>query len=182
MSTSEPGTKPQHIDATDVEDLFRTHNNMLLGLLTVRLGSAQAAKEVAQEAYVKLLNLADSTVVNYQRAYLFKIAQNLATDRLRHRTHVSKHNRLDFFDEEDQSVDPERTAAARQKLQFLHQVIQELPPKCRLAFTLHRYRGLALSEVAKEMSLSERMVRIYVGRALAYCQSRSDEFEGETHD
>ena len=182
MANREPGTKPQRIESTQVEALFREHNQALLGLLTVRLGSSQAAREVAQEAYVKLLNLADSSTVSHQRAYLFKIAQNLATDRLRHRAQVTKHHELHFFDEEDPTVDPERATAAHRELRFLQRALRELPPKCRHAFTLHRYQGLALSEVAAEMNLSERMVRIYVCRALAYCQSLLDERGGLTDE
>lgn len=181
MANREPSTKGQQIESTEVEALFREHNQALLRLLTVRLGSSHVAKEVAQEAYVKLLNLGDNSTVSYQRAYLFKIAQNLVTDRLRHRAQVTKYHELHFFEEEDPTVDPERATAARQELLFLQQALRQLPPKCRLAFTLHRYRGLALSEVAAEMNLSERMVRIYVGRALAYCQSLLDE-RGELTD
>jgi RNA polymerase sigma-70 factor (ECF subfamily) len=178
LANTEQTSNPKELDSDQIEYLFREHNRALLGLLTARLGCAQAAKEVAQEAYVRLLNLNGSGPVNYQRAYLFKVAQNLATDRLRHEALVTKHNLLQFFDEEDASIDPERSCAAHQEVQFLHGTLRELPPKCRLAFTMHRYQGMALSEVASEMKLSERMVRIYVGRALAYCQSRLDEHGG----
>ena len=40
---------------------------------------------MAQEAYVRLLKLDEDRLVSYQRAYLFKVAQNLATYRLRKR-------------------------------------------------------------------------------------------------
>lgn len=168
-------TKAKPLKINDIEGLFREHNRLLVQLLTARLGSAQAAKDVAQEAYVKLLNLDDTRAVSHQRAYLFKVAQNLATDRLREREKVKRGQAIDFFDEEDQGADPLRSASADEELRFLKEVLQELPPKCRQAFTLHRFRGLTFAEAATEMKLSERMVRIYVARALAYCQSRLDE-------
>lgn len=167
------------IQAEEVEDLFRQHNRLLVQLLTARLGSAQAAREIAQEAYVRLLKLDEDRAVSYQRAYLFKIAQNLATDRLRQREKVRRSQDLEFFDEEDAAADPMRSAAADQELRFLLAVLKELPPKCQQAFRLHRFGGLSFGEVGVEMSLTERMIRIYVARALAYCQSRLDEHSGE---
>jgi len=71
--------------ASAVSQLFRDHNRMLVGYLTSRLRSEQEAKEVAQEAYVRLLQLQDPGTPSLLRAYLFKTATNLAIDRLRHR-------------------------------------------------------------------------------------------------
>lgn len=68
-----------------VSQLFRDHNRLLVGYLTSRLRSEQEAKEVAQEAYVRLLQLQDPGTSSLLRAYLFKTATNLAIDRLRHR-------------------------------------------------------------------------------------------------
>jgi len=42
--------------AAAVSYLFREHNRVLVGYLTARLKSEQEAKEVAQEAYVRLLH------------------------------------------------------------------------------------------------------------------------------
>ena len=174
----ESPTKIQAKRPTEVESLFREHNRLLVQLLTARLGSVQAAKDVAQEAYVRLLDLDAGRTVNFQRAYLFKIAQNLATDRLRHQQHVHKHRELSFFDEEDPTADPQRSADAQAEFGFLQQVLAELPGKCRRAFELHRFEGLSFAEVAEAMTLSERMIRLYVSRALAHCQSRLDKRAG----
>ena len=48
-----------HMESTAVavSELFREHNRMLVGYLRSRLGSEQEAKEVAQEAYVRVLQL-----------------------------------------------------------------------------------------------------------------------------
>ena len=174
---SQPKSAPIRLD--EVEELFRQHNRSLVQLLTTRLGSPQAAREVAQEAYVRLLKLDEDRLVSYQRAYLFKVAQNLATDRLRKRDKLRRSQELQFFDEEDAAADPVRSAAAAEELRFLQGVLLELPPKCRQAFVLHRFRGLSFAEAAKEMKLTDRMIRIYVARALAYCQSRLDEHAGD---
>jgi RNA polymerase sigma-70 factor (ECF subfamily) len=43
--------------ADAMSQLFREHNRMLVAYLTTRLRSEHEAKEVAQEAYVRLLEL-----------------------------------------------------------------------------------------------------------------------------
>ena len=71
--------------AQRISRLFSEHNESLVRFLATRLHSVQEAKEVAQEAYVRLLSLDDSGAVSFLRAFLFKTAANLAVDRIRSR-------------------------------------------------------------------------------------------------
>src|SRR5688572_6831283 len=69
-----------------IESLFREHNDTLLRFLRARLHSEADAREAAQEAYARLLQLDDTGQLSFLRAYLFRIAANVATDLLRRRT------------------------------------------------------------------------------------------------
>lgn len=162
--------------------LFRDHNDSLIRFLTNRLRSRQEAHEVAQEAYVRLLSLHEPGAVSYVRAFLFKTASNLATDRLRREQVHSRAARLPSFHEFADSLTPERRVAATQEIQLLVQLIAELPPKCRHAFVLNRFQGLDFPAVAREMRLSERMVRNYVMRALLYCRARRESADAGSKD
>ena len=150
--------------------LFNEHNEALLRFLAIRLQSHQEAKEVAQEAYVKLLNLDRPEAVSFQRAFLFKTAANLAIDRLRSRNRHQRAKQSGMFDELREAHSPEREAAAAQEIELLEKLVSELPPKCRQAFILYKVHGLEFAEVAARMQLSERMVRDYVVRAILYCR------------
>jgi RNA polymerase sigma-70 factor (ECF subfamily) len=68
---------PFESTAAAVSHLFREHNHALVGYLTARLRSEQEAKEVAQETYVRLLQMQDPGTPGLLRAYLFKTATNL---------------------------------------------------------------------------------------------------------
>lgn len=172
MSGSEGSGTASGIGARDVEQLFREHNAALLKFVGAKLGSTQEAKEVAQEAYVRLLRLNQPEAVSYLRAFLFKTAANLAMDRLRQRGRrrfmVTTHN-LDFavFD-----LSPDRQLEGEQAMQRLRAAIDELPRKCREAFLLYRLEGLSCSEVAARLGLQERMVWLYISRALEYVRAR----------
>jgi RNA polymerase sigma-70 factor (ECF subfamily) len=173
---------PAESTAAAVAILFREHNRMLVGYLTTRLRSEQEAKEVAQEAYVRLLELQDPGTPSLLRAYLFKTATNLAIDRLRHRRveHRSEEQAGLF---EDLSVtrgelnDPAKQLLAREQADQLLGYLQELPIKCQHVINLHRLEGLPQHEVAVRLGISQRMVRRYVTYAMVYCHLRLDGIE-----
>ena len=165
--------------ATVVSQLFRDHNRMLVGYLTSRLRSEHEAKEVAQEAYVRLLQLQDPATPSLLRAYLFKTATNLAIDRLRHR-------RVEHQAEEQPALfenltataaevnDPAQQLIEREQTSRLLGYLQELPIKCQHVFNFHRLDGVPQREVAMRIGVSERMVRRYVTYAMVYCRLRLD--------
>lgn len=156
----------------NAEQLVRDFNQSLVRMLQLRLGSYEDAREVAQEAYAKLLSLGDGPAISFHRAYLFRIAQNLATDLLRRRAYVEQANPdlLDFH--ADPSTSPERSANAALLMERLPALLAELPLKCAESFRLVRVEQMSFAEAAKRLGLTERMIRIHVARALAYCQER----------
>jgi RNA polymerase sigma factor (sigma-70 family) len=155
-----------------IERLFREHNEALVRFLLARLRSRQAALEVAQEAYVRLLSLDQPGAVSYLRSFLFKTAANLAVDRLRRDDVHARATETPLFREFTDDRTPERAAAGAQEIQRLVELLADLPPKCREAFILNRFHGMDFPDIAAEMKLSERMVRIYVVRALLFCRAQ----------
>ena len=164
--------------ADTVSQLFREHNRALVGYLTARLRSVQEAKEVAQEAYVRLLQLQEPGTPSLFRAYLFKTATNLAIDRLRRRTVRQRVERFELFEElnpsGNEADDPAYQVLAGEQTALLFRCLEELPEKCQQVFRLHRLEGLDQHEVAARLGLSDRMVRRYVTYVMVYCRLRLD--------
>jgi RNA polymerase sigma factor (sigma-70 family) len=160
--------------AEAVERLFREHNDALVSLLAHRLQSVQDAKEVAQEAYVKLLQLDRPGAISLLRSYLFRIAINLAVDRLRRRgTRVRSAAAVEaeLFEAFD-TRDGERQSLAEEDVALVRRSLEELSIPCQRAFWLHRIEGCTVRDIAAELDLSERMVRYHLTHALLYCQLR----------
>jgi RNA polymerase sigma factor (sigma-70 family) len=153
--------------------LFREHNQQLLRFLAARLSSDQEAREVAQEAYVRLLQLDQPGAIGFLRAFLFKTAANLATDRLRHRR-VMRETREREFTELEVFASTETKVAAQQDLALLAEALAELSPKCREAFLLTRLTDLGTEEIARRVGVSTRMVRDYVVQAVVHCRRSLD--------
>jgi RNA polymerase sigma factor (sigma-70 family) len=165
--------------AVAVSELFREHNRVLVGYLRSRLGSLQEAKEVAQEAYVRVLQLHQPGTPGLLRAYLFKTAANLAIDRLRHRrVRQRSEDQPQLFEElntaHGELDDPAEQLLAREQADQLLRILQELPSKCQQVMNLHRFEGISQRDVSMRLGISERMVRRYVTYAMVYCHLRMD--------
>lgn len=155
--------------------LFKEHNRLLLAFLTARLRSAAEAQEVAQEAYVRLLQLDQPGAVSFLRAYLFRIATNLATDRLRsrairERVHTDAGNIEDLLTEPS----PEGRVMALQELEIIQRSLPSLPAKCRDVFLMHVTEGLSTEQIGARLGITRRMARLYVVRALVYLRAKLD--------
>lgn len=163
----EPGAKAN----SRIESLFREHNDTLLRFLRARLHSEADAREAAQEAYVRLLQLDDPGQLSFLRAYLFRIAANVATDLLRRRVVQGRVQHDSLFFETDEPATQERALAAREQLAAVELALTELPPRCREAFLLSRREGWASGRIAAHLGVSDRMVRLYLVRALEHLEA-----------
>lgn len=157
---------------TAVKRLFEEHNRSLVTFLTARLRSEQEARDVAQEAYVRLLQLDNHGAISFLRAYLFKIAANLAVDRLRERAARQANEAPAPFESLVDERIPDRTAIAEQQLEAVRAAILDLPTNVRRAFVWHVFGGQGTARIAARLKLSDRMVRLYVAQGLAACRAR----------
>jgi len=171
----DPAMGANGVRALEVERLFRDHTDALIRFLTLRLHSRHEACEVAQEAYVRLLQLERSDVTSFVRAYLFRIAGNLAIDRLRRRATESRFKDTeppaDLF---DMPADPEMQAAQGERVEQIRGYLHELPDAVREAFLLFRVEELDQDSIARRLGITDRMVRNHITRALMYCRLRLD--------
>jgi RNA polymerase sigma-70 factor (ECF subfamily) len=173
-ASSENSADPPQGHAHALSHLFEEHNRTLQSFLVARLGNEQEAREVAQEAYVRLLQLHRPGTVSFLRAYLFKTAANLAVDRIRQR---ANRERLDRSGPERELIDrlsPDRRLMAAEELAVLEQALRELPFAYRRAFILHRFEEWTAVDIAHDLGVQERMARNYISRAALYCKLRLD--------
>jgi RNA polymerase sigma factor (sigma-70 family) len=165
-----------------IERLFQEHNESLLRFLAARLGSRQEAREIAQEAYVRLLKLDAPGAVSYVRAFLFKTASNLAVDRLRTRAYRERPAPFEFFKRLPTEATPERDVGGAQEMQMLQRLLSELSPKCQYAFVMNRLQGVDVATLSRDMGMTPQMVRRYITRALVHCRQGLDAATGESHE
>lgn len=127
------------------------------------------AEDAAQDALVRALQIDDSAAIHDPLRYVMRIARNIFVDK---RRRTSREARLfDYSESAGRSVgdhlDPERILAGKQALGGILAAIEDLPPRCRQAFTLHRFENQSYAAIAQTMGISISMVEKHIAEAMA---------------
>ena len=130
-----------------------------------------------QEAYAKVLALDRPGTVSFLVGYLWRIAANLAIDRSRRRTALSRLDDLTAQSADRCAPSTESVVELRERLAIVEKAIGELPPRCRQAFLLRILDGRRFAQIGREMGITDRMAKVHVARAMQYlqhCLDRAD--------
>lgn len=162
-----------NLTCQDIEHLFHAHRHELTRCLYRIVRCEQAAADLTQETYMRLVNLAQTTSVIYPRALLFRTATNLAIDYLR--KGKSDRHTGDILEAavEVPSGAPsaERAVFDKQRLKIFLSAIDTLSPRCREAFLLHRVHDCSYRDIADRLEISESAVEKLIMRALLHCRA-----------
>ena len=158
-----------------VERLYREHASALEAFLYRRTGNHADAIELAQETYVRMLQIKSIDAIRNPKAYMFSVAANLAAE------HATRQGRaratLDISNpvlEAELSHDPsfaeqidEAASAVR-----LDEVLAELPARCRAAFWLQIGHGMSYEEIARHLGVSKETVKKDLSKVIQHCRQR----------
>ena len=170
ISFSAEDTSP----ALSVHETIRCYHTSLLRFLRQRLRVKEDAADVAQEAYVRLLQYEGSKSIASPSSMLFRIAINVANDLSRSESTRRKADEQSLEDVEIASDEPdvERRIAAEQDLDLLYAAIEELPPKCKNVFLLSRVKRMSYPQIAQHCGISVKMVEKHISHALKICSQK----------
>lgn len=150
------------------------HGDDLLRFLSRRVATAADARDLAQEAYVRLLRLQHKEHIRNPQAYLYRIAANLLHEfQLKRASDAAGLRR--WTEERAESVEPvtvDRAVESMAMGRHLQNVFDELTPKCRAVLILHRREGMTYDEIAARLGISSRMVKKYLSTGLNHCRQR----------
>jgi len=133
----------------------------LYTFLTRLLRDKEEAKEVMQTAILKAWEGRNGFKGASQfKTWLFKIAMNVAIDRIREKEKLME---LKEYPSIDFVSDPIVKKEEKDKLQ---EALEKLPPRQRTALLLKIYGELTYSEIAKAMNLSEGAIKAHIHQAL----------------
>ena len=159
--------------AAFVARLFEPLRQPLLRHLTDLLGRRDEAEDVAQETYLRLLGARDLDPAGARvRAFVFKVATNLAYDRFRQRRVRVVHDDAALERVVSEGRPLEGVVAVEQALAIVKRTLLELKPRCREVFLLRAVEELAYEEIAARLGVSKRTVEREMQHALEACQRR----------
>ena len=135
------------------------------------------AEDITQEACVKLLlEQRKNREIHNPRAYLFQIANNLLYHHYAARRRGPSRADIDTDALFADGASIEEHTARTVRCEQINRVAGELSPKCRRALELRWSEGLRVAEIAREMQLSQAMVKKYLATGLAHFRKRLRRF------
>ncbi|KZD07848.1 RNA polymerase sigma factor [Oceanibaculum pacificum] len=148
---------------------YRAHERELVRFLARRLRCVATARDLAHDLYVKLHDQPPPDALRHEKAYLFRMAANLATDHLR-----SVSRRAELLAEAQtmlwaglEQPTPERALAARREVEAMRRIVAGLPPLSRRIFELNRFEGKSQREIAGLLGVSQTTVENHMRKVLA---------------
>jgi RNA polymerase sigma-70 factor, ECF subfamily len=153
-----------------VTELFDLLQAPLCGYLMKLLGSLAEAEDVAQEAFLRLYShLQGGKPVPNVRAWLFRVAHNLAVDRQRneHRAEPLTADGWRQLGEHlaDPAPQPEQTTLEREKMARMQAALVRLSPQERHCLYL-RMEGLRYREIAEVLGIQTPTVVTFLTRGI----------------
>lgn len=130
--------------------------------LARRYGSADFASELLHKAWLRFgatRDTASAAAIRNPRAYLYRVAINLATDRNRSDKARATAAEVDALQRRAQDdLDPGRIAEAKMEVQALAIAINQMPPRRRAIFVAARLEELPYKEIAARHGITVRVV------------------------
>jgi RNA polymerase sigma factor (sigma-70 family) len=122
--------------------------------------------DMVQEVFLRMQS--QLPAIDHIDRYLFRVASNVLTDRLRHA--VSRKETLhEHLQEVHHPVDdrsPEKLALTQETLDRVALAIGRLPEKTRDIFVLHRFKDMTCGAIAALMGVSASAIEKHIVKAL----------------
>jgi RNA polymerase sigma factor (sigma-70 family) len=160
---------------TLVADLAASHGHQLRGFLVARVRNVTDLPDIVQEVYLRMLRIPHIESIRSPEAYLFTVAQHVVQQHTLRQTATPPSVELTQMLDMPSAipdVDPVLATDAAQCVEQLQEAIEELSPKVRATFLLHRRDGLSLEEIGNRLGISRPMVKKNLMKALMHFRQR----------
>lgn len=155
---------------TEIRTLYAAHAGWLQNWLRRRTRCSDKAADLAHDTFCRLLERPQVTVPDAPRSYLATVARRLLIDDIRRREIERAVD--DVCAVHQPGVDaltPERIAEAKQFLDTILRVLEELPTQAQQAFLLRQIEGLEQQDIARKLGISLSTVKRHIALAYAHC-------------
>lgn len=164
------------MDNRKVAVLFEQHNGLVFGTAARIIGDRDAAADVAQEVWCKLLRSAGPENNDAFIPWLVAVTKRAALDHLRREQRL--HDRaLECYGSETADNQKARIAV-EEALAFLDTKISALPSRQKQVASLRLIEGLSVRETAEALGIAEGTVRATLSQVLPRLKDAWDDRRG----
>lgn len=154
-----------------VADWYERWHSLLVRLLSNRVADRAEAQDLAQEVFLRLLRVETLDLVKNPRAYLYRVAVNVAGE-WRLRARQRKPHTSQELDDLVSVEDLERTLEEQQTGDAVRQALGGLSPTLQRVLVLHCRDDMTYDQIADALGITRRMVKRYVAKGYAEMRDR----------
>ncbi len=137
----------------------------LVGMLWRILGNEQDVCDAYQDTFLQLAHYKGGRKPEYVKAYVFRVANNVAISMLRRR--IAERNRLSRPNTAGKAVgSPAKELDSKYLVERLRGCIAELPEHLRNVVTLRDLAELSYAQISRILGISAATARVYRCKAL----------------
>jgi len=158
---------------TFVTAIASRYGMRLRRFFTLRLRNQADAPDLAQEVFLRLMRVEHHETIRSPEAYLFTVASHvLHQHTLRQAATPASLDISEVFAELQLTShdDPAARAEGQERLKELERALAQMPPKLSTTLLLHRFAGLTIEEIGREIGVSRPAAKKYLARALIECR------------
>lgn len=130
----------------------------------------EIAEEIVSDAFVALWNQRSRIAeIRDLKSYLYILVRNGSISYLRKasgRKEISLENLRDFYTLPLTS--PENDEISEDILEQINKAIEQLPPKCKMVFTLAKVQGVKYKEISTILDISVKTINNHIANALVH--------------
>jgi RNA polymerase sigma-70 factor (ECF subfamily) len=163
-------------------EIVTRYGRRLLSFFTHRLRNRADAPDLAQEVFLRLMRVEHRESIRSPEAYLFTVASHVLNQHMLRQANTPGSIEISAMFAELQLIsndDPLVRADAQQRLEQIDRSLKRLPPKVSSTLLLHRFAGLTIEEIGRELGVSRPAAKKYLSRALKECRNVLEEEEGK---
>lgn len=161
-------------DPRAYRELVERHVRGIHAFVYRMLGSRAEAEEVCQESFLRLWKQADTFVARAKPStWLYRVAHNLAIDRLRRRREASHPLGIEEVAGTDR---PSVHVYEKQVAEAVESALAGLPERQRAAISLVHYQGLSDAEAAEVLGIKVRALESLLARGRKQLRQRLEAF------
>ena len=143
----------------------RGQHPSLVRFLTQKVGSREAARDIVQCAYLKVLSVEHPGPIRELDRYVWRSALNLATDWVRRRAVQMEYLQCRLGETARLGPSAETELEALERLKVMAHAFESLSARCQEAYRLRVLQERPFKAVGQAMGVSDRMAKIYVAQA-----------------
>jgi RNA polymerase sigma-70 factor (ECF subfamily) len=158
----------------NIATVYQQHQKELICYTTRITDCRESAEDIIQESFIILSREIQQQHIDNPRAFLFRVAKNLAFDLLKHKKVTDNYAQVQYpiLESTIEAPSIEQLMANNQDIDLMRQVIDELPPRCRDTFILNKMHEMSYGEVAQHTGISESGVEKHIMKGLRHCRNR----------